>query len=140
MATAMIYPKPADKSQNAKKDKTNLAPKVVSEGFSPARLSQARAVLSYSRVVADVVLTGSKPLDVAYQEALHVPETARGAIGARVCYLLEPAAMTPLYGAGADAEAAIGRPEAMFLRIPISARSARNSLPTARPTEPSIFR
>jgi hypothetical protein len=48
MALAMIYPK-----GKGGRDKKNH---LVSEGFSAARLSQARAVLDHSRALAEAVM------------------------------------------------------------------------------------
>jgi ParB-like nuclease domain len=69
MAYAMMYPKPADASQNAKKDKTGLVTKPVSEGVNKTSLSQARTVLGESRARAEQVMSGEVFLDVAYVAA-----------------------------------------------------------------------
>lgn len=57
MAVAMLYPEP-EKGGRGKKSKVTLE-------FSSQLLSQARAVLVHSRPLAESVLAGVKPLDVA---------------------------------------------------------------------------
>ena len=60
MAVAMIYPE----GEQGKRS-TSLKINEVSGGY----IRQARTVLSYSHPVAESVLAGIKPLDIAYKEA-----------------------------------------------------------------------
>jgi hypothetical protein len=62
MGVALLYPEP-EKGGRGKHGK-NLS---ESEGFSPARLSQARAVLAHSRALAEAVRDGTVKLDEALQ-------------------------------------------------------------------------
>jgi hypothetical protein len=60
MATAMIYPQPAKRGPS----KVSLATKETNSG----QLSQARAILAFSPVLAASVLAGILTLDAAYRE------------------------------------------------------------------------
>lgn len=57
MATAMIYPEPFSRRSGSKHD--------VDRG----RLAMARAVLAHSSTIAEAVMSGSKSLDAAYNDA-----------------------------------------------------------------------
>ena len=59
MAVAMIYPKPANVSKNAKEDKTASATEPVHR-VSSGRLSMARTVLADSRAIAEKVMSGAQ--------------------------------------------------------------------------------
>ena len=60
MALAMLYPEPEKGGRGKKRQATNS---LVSSGFSQQRLSQARAVLHYSRELAESVRDCVTPLD-----------------------------------------------------------------------------
>lgn len=62
MAYAMVYPEP-EKGGRGKKINSS-----VSEGFSAARLSQARTVLKYSEELARQVVAGDMSLDKALEQ------------------------------------------------------------------------
>ena len=59
MAYAMLYPEPEKGGRGKKRNSSET------EGFSAARLSQARSVLAFSRELADSVRDGVTPLDKA---------------------------------------------------------------------------
>jgi len=61
MATAMVYPE----APKGGRGKRNVS---VTEGFSAALLSNARAVLAYSRPLAESVIAGTLMLEAAYQQ------------------------------------------------------------------------
>ena len=66
MAVAMIYPE-AERGRG-RKDPATKGKEIL--GFSQQLLMQARAVRAYSQPLAESVLSGMPPLDVAYQEAV----------------------------------------------------------------------
>jgi hypothetical protein len=59
---ALMYPDP-EKGGRGKNQEARKA--VVSTGFSPERLKQARAVLHHPRSLAESVVKGIMPLDAA---------------------------------------------------------------------------
>lgn len=67
MAVAMLYPEPENVYRGKKIETGKL---LKTEGFSAALLSQERTVLAHSKPLAESVLAGVKPLDVAYQTAV----------------------------------------------------------------------
>ena len=63
MALALMYPEPETGGRGRKSKAGNSS---LSDGFSSTRLKQARAVLHYSRPLAQSVLNGITPLNDAY--------------------------------------------------------------------------
>jgi hypothetical protein len=66
MAVAMIYPEPERTAPGKRAKSTTL---LETKGVSAALLSQARLVISQAPDIAPNVLSGSTPLDSAYEVA-----------------------------------------------------------------------
>lgn len=81
MAVAMIYPE----SEQGKRKTSLKINEVVSGGY----IRQARAVLSYSRPLAEAVIAGIKPLDAAYKETQAAKQTAMGESAGMDCLRAE---------------------------------------------------
>lgn len=63
MAMAMMYPEDGGKGGRGKKSESGNLP--LNGGFGRERLRQARAVLHFSRLIAQAVLNGTTPLNDA---------------------------------------------------------------------------
>ncbi len=110
MAMAMIYPEPGKGGRGKKSEAGNSA---GTAGFSARRVQDARTILRHSRALAEAVLKGAKPFDVAVAEvreaeqALSGEEAKRGRLRASAPDLAELVIKGPFAGDQLSASSAI---------------------------------